>query len=98
MKWMLALTILASACEDAPTWPASVNAVRGRYLMTAVLACGDCHTTPQSNGLPSFNPEDFVAGGRSFIQPFGSQEQKFFSKNLTSDGETGLGGWSDAEI
>jgi mono/diheme cytochrome c family protein len=98
MKWMVAICLLASACDETPEWPASVNAVRGRYLMTAVLVCGDCHTTPQANGLPSFDPRDFLAGGRSFIEPFGNQEQKFFSKNLTSDVETGLGGWSDAEI
>jgi mono/diheme cytochrome c family protein len=98
MKWIAALCLFASACDDAPPWPASVNAVRGRYLMTAVLACGDCHTTPQANGLPSFEPSDFLAGGREFDEPFGSAMQKFYSKNLTSDVETGIGGWTDAQI
>jgi mono/diheme cytochrome c family protein len=95
MKRHALLLLMLAGCSDSPTWPASVNAVRGRYLITAVLPCGDCHTTPQANGLPSFDPADFLAGGRSFIV---SPTMKFFSKNLTSDVETGLGGWSDAEI
>jgi mono/diheme cytochrome c family protein len=99
MKRALAIFfLLGIGCDDSPTYPPSVNAVRGRYLIQSVLACGDCHTTPQSNGLPSFNPADFLAGGRSFDVQVGSQTQKFFAKNLTSDIATGIGGWTDAQI
>jgi mono/diheme cytochrome c family protein len=97
MKRLLIGLLLLSGCDDN-TRPATVNATRGKYLVTAVLACGDCHTTPQANGLPSFDPSDFLAGGRAFIVPFGSQTQKFFSRNLTSDKETGIGNWTDAQI
>lgn len=95
-RFLIGLLLLAGCADDSP--PANVNATRGKYLVTAVLACGDCHTTPQANGLPSFDPSDFLAGGRSFIVPFGSQTQKFFAKNLTSDKETGLGNWTDDQI
>jgi len=92
------MLFLALGCEDEKTWPATVNATRGKYLATAVLGCGDCHTTPQENGLPSFNPEDYLAGGRAFVVPFGGGTQKFFARNLTSDKETGLGNWTDDQI
>jgi mono/diheme cytochrome c family protein len=98
MKRILLLALMMCGCEDETEWPNTVNAVRGKYLVTTVGSCGDCHTTPQASGLPSFDPADFLAGGRAFIVPFGNQTQKFFAKNLTSDKETGLGDWTDAEI
>ncbi len=75
-----------------------MNAIRGEYLVTAVLACGDCHTTPQANGLPSFDPKDFLGGGREFDVQLGAVTQKFFAPNLTSDPTTGIGKWTDAQI
>jgi mono/diheme cytochrome c family protein len=84
----------AAACDNGPSRPSTVNAVRGQYLVTAVLACGDCHTTPQANGLPSFDLSDFLAGGREFDE----MGQKFYSRNLTSDVETGIGGWTDDQV
>jgi mono/diheme cytochrome c family protein len=93
----LMLLCTLAACNDDNTNP-NVNVVRGKYLVQTVLACGDCHTTPQANGLPSFDPSDFLAGGREFDVPVGANTQKFFAKNLTSDKETGIGGWSDAQI
>jgi mono/diheme cytochrome c family protein len=72
-----------------------VNAVRGGYLVRSVLACGDCHTTPQANGFPSFDPSDFLAGGRALTDESGAT---IYTKNLTSDKATGIGGWSDDEI
>ena len=96
MRRLLCLLLLAGCGGSSNS--GTVNAVRGEYLVQAVLACGDCHTTPQANGLPSFDPADFLAGGRSFIVPFGSGTQKFFAKNLTSDKETGIGSWSESQI
>jgi mono/diheme cytochrome c family protein len=89
--------VLAAAlgCSSTPARPTTVNAVRGGYLVRSVLACGDCHTTPQANGLPSFDPADFLAGGRELKVDGGGS---VFTKNLTSDVKTGIGGWTDEEI
>src|SRR5437870_4181958 len=43
MKPILIFCLAWAGCDDNPR-PATVNAVRGKYLITAVLACGDCHT------------------------------------------------------
>jgi mono/diheme cytochrome c family protein len=58
---------------------------RGRYLATAA-DCGSCHTVPGS-GQP-------FAGGRPIETPFGV----LASPNITSNGETGIGDWTDDEF
>jgi mono/diheme cytochrome c family protein len=55
---------------------------RGRYL-AAIGNCNDCHTV---RGGKSF------AGGLPVPTPFGT----IFSSNITPDGETGIGRWSEA--
>lgn len=59
---------------------------RGRYLATAAN-CQGCHTDIENNGVP-------FAGGRELETPFGL----IYSKNLTPDEETGLGGWTREEF
>jgi mono/diheme cytochrome c family protein len=62
----------------------AVDAVRGREIFALAGGCG-CHT-------PEKGPVG--AGGRELPTPFGT----FYGTNITSDPETGLGDWSDAEI
>jgi mono/diheme cytochrome c family protein len=57
---------------------------RGKYLVTAA-DCTACHTT--AGGKP-------FAGGVAFDLPFGT----IYSTNITSDRETGIGGWSDDDF
>ena len=57
---------------------------RGQYIFAVAGGCA-CHTVPK--GTPN-------AGGRGFPIPFGT----VYATNITSDKETGLGGWSDQEI
>src|SRR4051812_39814769 len=94
---LLPLLVLA-ACGNSSSTPSTVNAVRGQYLVEAVLVCGDCHTTPQPNGLPSFNRADFLAGGREFAVEVGGVAGHVYSRNLTSDPDHGIGGWTDDQI
>jgi mono/diheme cytochrome c family protein len=64
---------------------------RGKYLVEST--CAGCHTGYSVDGkaISAFK----LAGGLVFdLYPFG----KFTSFNLTSDKETGLGNWTDAEI
>jgi mono/diheme cytochrome c family protein len=58
---------------------------RGRYLANAA-DCGSCHTVPGSN-----RP---FAGGRVIETPFGV----LVSPNITPDGGTGIGSWTDDEF
>jgi mono/diheme cytochrome c family protein len=88
-----------------PLWeesdPAAVRTVgvaadpldRGRYLVNAML-CPLCHT-PIDPDTGAYLTSGFLAGGmRVSAYPWGV----WYSRNLTPDPETGLGGWSEAEI
>ena len=65
---------------------------RGRYLVSS-LGCTYCHTPIRADG--SLVDGMLFAGGQRWqAVPFGD----FVSYNLTSDKETGLGGWTDDQI
>ena len=65
---------------------------RGKYLVDAVIACGDCHTPQGPNG-PDLT--HYLAGNPNFIKlPNGDALP---SRNLTND-ETGLKNRTDDEI
>lgn len=65
---------------------------RGEYLVDT-LACSLCHSPVDEN--KRLIPGMRLAGGLVMqMQPFG----EFATGNLTSDKETGLGNWTDAEI
>jgi mono/diheme cytochrome c family protein len=57
---------------------------RGRYLATAA-DCVACHTAPGGRAF---------AGGRAFKLPFGTM----YSTNITPDGATGIGGYTDDQF
>jgi mono/diheme cytochrome c family protein len=57
---------------------------RGEYL-TRAADCMVCHTA--KDGVP-------FAGGRAFVLPFGT----LYSTNITPDGETGIGTYTDANF
>ena len=61
---------------------------RGRYLVSAVLNCGNCHTPKGPDAGKLFS------GGTRFDLP----DYNVVAPNLTPDRETGLGRWSDADI
>jgi mono/diheme cytochrome c family protein len=66
---------------------------RGRYLVTTVMACGNCHTPKDAEGRPVAGKE-LSGGGVGFdIPPFAG-----WAANITPDKETGIGSWTDDEI
>lgn len=65
---------------------------RGRYLVTSILACGNCHTPKTGSGEPIAEKE--LLGGLVFTTPAFDTT----ASNITRDRETGIGAWSDAEI
>ena len=65
---------------------------RGRYLVTTIMACGNCHTPKGSDGLPMAGKE--LSGGAAFdVPPFAAT-----AANITPDRETGIGAWSKDDI
>lgn len=82
-------TLLALGCARAVTFGASdqqnfAQIERGRYL-TLLADCAACHVG--ADGAP-------FAGGRPIQTPFGVLE----APNITPDGATGIGNWSDAQF
>ncbi len=59
---------------------------RGAYLVRAG-GCISCHTDRKGKGPP-------LAGGHALKTPFGT----YYSPNITPDGKTGIGGWSDEDF
>lgn len=86
--WLV--TGLAAPAHAADS-PASVE--RGRYLVTTILACGNCHTPKAADGRPVPGKE-LAGGGLSFEFPFFNGT----ASNITPDRETGIGAWTDDEI
>jgi mono/diheme cytochrome c family protein len=78
---------------EKPVDPASLGdkVKRGAYLGT-IAHCMECHT-PMEKGRHLFETS-LGAGGQEFPGPWGTS----VSRNITSDKEAGLGGWSDADI
>src|SRR5262245_2318645 len=66
-------------------WPASpAEVARGKAVFAAAAGCG-CHTEPRG---------PVNAGGKKFSGPFGT----VYAANITPDIQTGIGGWTDAQI
>jgi mono/diheme cytochrome c family protein len=65
---------------------------RGRYLVTTIAACGNCHTPRDAGNTPIPGVE--LAGGREFDIEAGH----IIGSNITPDRETGIGHWSVGQI
>lgn len=73
--------------------PRTDKVAYGAYLAGPIGHCVECHTPMGPDGRFQFDTM-LGAGGMKFDGPWGIS----VSKNITSDAETGLGQWSDAEI
>lgn len=82
----LALLAMGAARADE-------TAKRGEYL-SRIMDCGGCHTRGALIGRP--DPAFKLAGSDIGFEIPGAGY--FYPPNLTSDPETGLGKWSEAEI
>ncbi len=65
---------------------------RGNYLVNTIMACGNCHSPRDGEGR--IIADKALSGGLTFDTP------AFLAPapNTTPDVETGIGGWSEAEI
>ena len=66
--------------------PSETDVNRGEYLVN-IAGCVSCHTDADNGGA-------HLAGGVKLETPFGN----FIAPNITSDRETGIGGWSFADF
>jgi len=83
-----ALAVFCFAGQSAKAAPPAQTPAgdpgRGAYIFSAAAGCG-CHITDKG----------FLAGGQEFdLGPAG----KVYSRNITSDPDTGIGNWSEADI
>ncbi|MCC7274200.1 MAG: c-type cytochrome [Alphaproteobacteria bacterium] len=85
---LFALTGLLPSLPGAAGTPAE----RGRYLVTTILACGNCHSPRAADGSPL--PGRELSGGLAFDTPAFTAT----AANITPDPDTGIGRWSDEEI
>ena len=65
---------------------------RGKYLMSSVVACGNCHTPKGPNGKAIAGKE--LSGG----DPIAAPVFRAMPGNITQDKETGIGNWTDEQI
>jgi mono/diheme cytochrome c family protein len=71
----------------APDATRSAAYNRGAYLVNALGHCQQCHT-----------PRNFMMGLKTSKAFAGAQQDGWLAYNLTSDGKTGLGGWTDSQL
>ena len=81
------LTGLGMACAHAQG-----NVERGKYLVTTIMTCQNCHTPKGERGAPIFERD--LSSGLSWDEP----PFKVTASNITPDKETGIGSWTDAQI
>src|ERR1700761_7948541 len=85
------LLLMSSHAVLAQSKPSPVE--RGGYLVNTIMACGNCHTPRGADGKPDTGR--FLAGGGLTLS---TPAFTVTASNITPDPETGIGGWSDAEI
>ena len=95
LSFRLSMSAVLMACVAnlaAAAPPTAATLERGRYLMNGAVACANCHMARGPGG--EYLADKGLSGGMPF------QEKMFtsYASNITSDRETGIGGWTDAQL
>jgi len=91
-RTLIAVLVAALGVIPRADAQSGTSVERGRYLVNNIVACGLCHfQTGIQNVPPNERP---MAGG--FVFPHGAS--RAVASNITSDPETGIGKWSEADI
>jgi mono/diheme cytochrome c family protein len=85
--------ILAIGAAGAAVAADPATVARGKYLVT-IASCHDCHTPGYFLGKPDM--ARYLGGSDVGFELPGLGV--FHGPNLTPDKETGLGGWTDAQV
>jgi len=92
LRVLLAVGLIGLSAGQAPRHgQAETLLERGSYFVRHVAACGNCHTVKGPQGdVPGME----LAGGMQLAE----EAFSVTTPNITPDQETGIGGWSDAQI
>lgn len=85
--WIAVLAVAASAAT------AQTPVERGRYLVEGILTCGNCHSPRGPGGV--IDAARLYAGGP---QTWDTPEYTVKGANITPDKQTGIGGWTAADV
>lgn len=80
--------------KGLPAPPTKDKVAYGRYIVTALAHCFECHSGPDAHGAPDMEHK-LGSGGMLITLAPGAT---VMTANITSDPETGIGKWSDADI
>jgi mono/diheme cytochrome c family protein len=80
--------------KGTPAPPKTDKVAYGGYIVTALAHCFECHTPLGANGQPDM-ANKLGAGGLEIELAPGMVVR---TANITSDPDTGIGKWSDADI
>lgn len=88
-RWLMAIwsALFKPGDRFQPVAGQSAEWNRGAYLVEALAHCGDCHTP--RNHLQALDNTRKFAGGES---------EGWVAYNITSDKDSGVGGWSQDEL
>ncbi len=91
-KWNIPQQAMPPA-KGLPAPPQTDKVAYGRYIVTALAHCFECHTPLGPNGQPDMSK--LGAGGMEITLAPGMAVR---TANITPDPETGIGKWSDDDI
>ena len=77
-----------------PAPPMTDKVAYGGYIVKSLAHCFECHSSPDAHGAPDF-AHGLGAGGFPITLAPGMMIK---TANITSDPDTGIGKWSDADI
>ena len=87
------IAVVSTAALGAHTsFAADTPLDRGKYLMSSIVACGNCHTPKGPNGKAIAGKE--LSGGDPIVSPV----FRAVPGNITQDKATGIGNWTDEQI
>jgi mono/diheme cytochrome c family protein len=92
-KWNVPQQAMPPA-KGLPAPPMTDKVAYGGYIVNSLAHCFECHTTDGPNGAPDF-AHHLGAGGFEITLAPGMTIR---TANITSDPETGIGKWTDADI
>jgi mono/diheme cytochrome c family protein len=87
---------IALAVALSITAKAETPVERGKYLVTTIGSCGNCHTPREGNVIGGkVVPGTELSGGSEIVEP---GLGPFIPPNITPDTATGIGEWTKAQI
>jgi mono/diheme cytochrome c family protein len=86
------MTIAFALVATVSAVQAQTPVERGKYLVNTIMTCQNCHTPKGERGAPIYERD--LSGGLEFDEP----PFKVTAPNITQDKQTGIGGWTDAQV